>query len=75
MTLAQELLDEFNKLDNAKQQRLLSFARILAKTPTIKGEPGSSIVQATGFFDAQSLDEMQAAIQEGTEEIDWREWE
>ena len=75
MSLANELLDEFNKLDDAQQQRVLNFARILAKTPTIRGEPGSKIIQATGYFDIQSLDEMEAAIQEGCGEIDWREWD
>jgi hypothetical protein len=30
----------------------------------MKGESGISIAAATGFFDAQSLDEMEAAIHE-----------
>ncbi len=74
MTLADQLLEQFNKLDEAQQQRLLNFARILATTPSVKGEPGDRIVQAVGFFDTQSLDEMEAAINEGCEEIDWRGW-
>jgi hypothetical protein len=75
MTTADELIEQFNKLDESQQQRLLNFARILTKTPMIKGEPGTSIVQAVGFFDAQALDEIEAAINEGTEDIDWRGWE
>ena len=75
MTMIDELLQTFNELDEAQQQRLLNFARILTKTPVIKGESGESIVQATGFFDAQALDEMEAAIAEGCEGIDWRGWE
>lgn len=75
MTLSEQLIEQFNKMDEAQQERLLNFARILTKTPVIKGEPGTSIAAATGFFDAQSLDEMEAAIAEGCEEIDWRGWE
>ncbi len=75
MTLTDELIEQFNKLDAARQQYLLNFARVLTKTPVIKGESGASIATATGFFDAQSLNEMEAAIEEGCEEIDWRGWE
>ena len=75
MTLTDQLIEQFNKMDEAQQQRLLNFARILAKTPVIRGESGANIITATGFFDAQSLDEMEAAIAEGCEEIDWRGWE
>ncbi len=75
MTIHEELLQTINEMDEAQQQRLLNFARILTKTPVMKGEAGVSIAAATGFFDAQSLDEMEAAIREGCEEIDWRGWE
>lgn len=75
MTLTDQLIEQFNKLDVAQQQRLLNFARILTNTPVIQGETGASIAAATGFFDTQSLDEMETAIEEGCEEIDWRGWE
>lgn len=75
MTLTEQLIEVFEKLDAAQQQRLLSYARIMTQTPDIKGESGTSIVTATGFFDAQSLDEMEAAIKDGCEGIDWRGWE
>lgn len=74
MTLAEQLIAQFNKLDLAQQERLLNFARILSQTPTPRGELGASIIAATGFFDAQSLDEMESALGD-TEEIDWRGWE
>jgi hypothetical protein len=75
MATTEELIEQFNKLDESQQQRLLNFARILSKTPVVRGEPGLSIIQATNFFDSESLDEMEAAINEGCEDIDWREWE
>lgn len=65
MSIAKQLLAQLEKLDASQQQRVLNFARTLSKTPTIKGESGQSIIAATGFFDAQSLDEMEAAILEG----------
>jgi len=65
MTLTDQLIEQFNKMDDVQQQRLLNFAHILTQTPVIRGESGASIVAATGFFDAQSLDEMEAAIAEG----------
>lgn len=75
MTLSEQLVEQFNKMDENQQQRLLDFARILTKPSIIKGELGKSIVMATGFFDMQSLDEMEAAIAEGCEQVDWRGWE
>lgn len=71
MTLIDQPLEQFNKMDEVQQQRLLNFARILTRTPALKGEAGASIVKATGFFDTQSLDEMEAAIAAGCEKIDW----
>ncbi len=65
MTRTEQLIEQFNKMDETQQQRLLNFARILTQTPNVKGESGASIVAATGFFDAESLDEMEAAIREG----------
>jgi hypothetical protein len=67
MALADDLMEQFSKLDESQQQRLLNYARILAQTPDVRGEPGPSIAQATGFFDAESLDEMEAAIHAGCE--------
>ena len=75
MTITDQLIEELNKMDEPQQQRLLNFARILTKTPSIKGELGISIISATGFFSPESLDEMELAISEGCEEIDWRGWE
>lgn len=75
MTLAEQLMEQLHKMDDAQQQRLLNFAHMLTKTPVIKGEAGMSIIEATGFFDTQSLDEMERAIAEDCGEIDWRGWE
>jgi hypothetical protein len=76
MKLRDQLLEQFEQLKPEQQEYLLDFARVLANKPgTIRGETGASIVQAVGYFDAQSLNEIEAAIMSGTEEIDWRGWE
>ena len=74
MTMTDELLNTFQQLDDTQRQRLLNFARVLAKTPQIQGETGMSIVAATGFFEAQALDEMETAIEEANG-IDWHGWD
>lgn len=75
MTVSEQLIEAFSKMDEVQQQRLLNFARTIINEPVIRGEPGMSIATAAIFFDAQSLDEIEAAIAEGCEEIDWREWQ
>lgn len=75
MTLAHELIEYFNHLDEAQRQRLVNYARILAQTPQIQGEAGASIVQAVGFFTAEALEEIEAAIEADCEGIDSRDWE
>ncbi len=73
-TRTKQLLEQFNSMDTAQQERLLNFARILTQTPTIRGESGKDIAAATNYFDAESLDEMEAAINADTEKIDWHGW-
>lgn len=65
MNKADALLIEFSKLDPNQQEQVLNFARVLAQTTPPQGESGVSIIQATGFFSAQALDEIEAAIQAG----------
>lgn len=48
VTLSEQLIEQFNKMDEVQKQRLLNFARILTKTPAIRGEPGASVF-FTGF--------------------------
>jgi hypothetical protein len=73
--MIEQLFTEIQKLDDIQQQRLLNYVRILTNTPKIEGESGVFIADAIGFFDAQSLDEMEEAIKEGCETVDWHDWE
>jgi hypothetical protein len=71
----QELLEQVNKLDDERQRRLLNYARLLANAPQIRGESGKSLIASAGMFGKQDLEEMQQAIEEDCERIDWGGWE
>jgi hypothetical protein len=73
MTITEQLIEQLQKMDETQQQRLLGFARILSRTPILKGESGTSIVSATGFFETQALDEMEVAIKE-VDNLNWQKW-
>ena len=76
VSFEQELLGHVHRLSEEKRQRLLNYARVLAKAPPhIKGESGPSIVQSAGLFRNDDLDEMARAIEEECERIDWGGWE
>jgi hypothetical protein len=64
MTIAEELPEYLKKLDDAQQQQLLNFARNLSEKTPLKGEPMEHFLRAPRLFDAQALDEMEAAIEE-----------
>lgn len=70
-----ELLEQANKLDPERLLRLLNYARLLANVPQIRGESGKSLIASAGMFGQQDLEEMQRAIDEDCERIDWGGWE
>lgn len=70
-----ELLSEVNRLTPEQQRRVLSFARALSQVGEVRGESGASLIATIGMFGADDLDEMQRAIDEGCEGIDWGGWE
>jgi hypothetical protein len=70
-----ELLEQANKLDHERLMRLLNYARLLANVPQVRGESGKSLIASAGMFGQQDLIEMQRAIEEDCERIDWGGWE
>jgi hypothetical protein len=68
-------LEQVNKLDDDQQRRLLNYARLLANVPQIRGESGRSLIASGGMFGKRDLDEMQRAIEEDCEKVDWGGWE
>ena len=71
----QTLLDQLRQLDEDQLRRLLNYARLLAKTPQVRGESGKSLIASAGMFGKQDLEEMRRAIEEDRERIDWGGWE
>ena len=71
----QELLEQVNKLDDERQQRLLNYARLLNNVPDVRGETGKSLIASAGMFGKQDLEEMKRAVEEDCERIDWGGWE
>ncbi len=74
MTMTEELLEHFSKLDVTQQRHILDVVRTATQTSNVRGESGQSILQSARLFDAQSLDEMETAINQGCEGIDWHDW-
>lgn len=71
----QALLEQVNKLDSEQQKRLLNYARLLANIPQIQGESGKSLIASAGMFGEQDLEEIQRAVEDDCERIDWGGWE
>ncbi len=71
----QALLEQVQQLDDERLQRLLDYARLLANAPQIHGESGKHLIASAGMFAEQDLAEMNRAIEEDCEGIDWGGWE
>ena len=71
MTMQEDLLRVFETLSPDQQQQVVNYVQTLVHPV---GEPGHVFVQSRGLFTMDALDEMEAAIEDGTEEIDWRDW-
>ncbi len=71
----QALLEQVQRLDDERLQRLLNYARLLANVPQVRGETGRSLITSAGMFAEQDLLEMSRAIEQDCERIDWGGWE
>ena len=69
----QELLGEFSKLTPEQQQQVLEYVRAL-KTSRLGGVPGNALFRFAGTIDAQDLEAMAQAIEDGCEQVDLHEW-
>jgi hypothetical protein len=69
----QELLSEFAKLAPVQQQQVLDYVRTLS-TRKLQGTPGIALLRFAGAIDAQDLQVMAQAIEEGCEQVDAHDW-
>lgn len=68
-----ELLAEFDRLSANDQARVLEFVRSL-RTPASRGTPAGRVVKLAAGIDPDDLSRMEAAIEEGCEQVEPHEW-
>lgn len=66
-----ELLQQFRKLDEDQQRKVLKFTRSLTRP---QGVPARSLLRFAGSIPKGDLDAMAQAIEEGCERVDPGEW-
>ena len=69
----EQLLQRLGELPLELQRRIVEFADALAGSQ-LKGTPGRELVRLAGILDPVAAAEMIAAIEEGCERVDPREW-
>ena len=71
--IREQVLRDLDELPPPMQQRVADFARALVDSKP-RGTPGPELLPLVGILDAQSAEEMRAAIEEGCEQVDPRDW-
>lgn len=69
----EQVLRHLEELPLELQRRVADFAQALA-TSQPKGTPGHEVLKLAGIMDPADAAEMIAAIEEGCEQVDPREW-
>jgi hypothetical protein len=75
LSIERQLQEQISKLSAEQQRRVLDFVHSLrGKLPP--GIPGEVLVRRAREiqFDPDDLTEMERAIEEGCERVDWSEW-
>ncbi len=72
-TLESEIREHLDQLSPTQQRQVLEFARSLVAAQ-IRGVPGKDLLRFAGSIDAEDLNAMKRAIDEGCEKIDLNEW-
>lgn len=70
-TISQQIQACVDGLPGEERLRVLEYARSLASPKAITGR---DFLQFVGLFDREDLAEMEAAIEEGCEQVDDNEW-
>lgn len=73
-TLDEQIHEIVQNLSEDEKQKLLAFAELLGKHHQPIGEPAENLTPFIGLFDEEALNQMQAAIEEDCEQIDWENW-
>lgn len=68
-----EILNQLDKLDTEQQKKVLNLIRALVMT-RLKGIQGGKLLSFAGTIDANDLQLMEQAIEEGCEKVNLNEW-
>jgi len=66
-----EIIQALDRLDPEQLEEVLMFARQLSRP---QGETLESLKEIIGLLPNEALDEIEAAIEDGCEKIDYDEW-
>ncbi len=72
-SLQQEITSEVSRLALDQQERVLEYARSLARERP-EGVPGRELTRFAGTIPSEDLDRMMAAIEENCEQVDGDAW-
>jgi len=70
-TVKEHIMDQVDRLDDARQRQVLDFARRLVALPTA---PSRDLLGLAGSIDLSDLEAMSRAIEEAYERVDQSSW-
>lgn len=73
-SIIDEVFERLKVIAPSLQQRVLEFTRTLTDLTTVKGVPGSQLLQFAGTIPSDELNLMSEAINSGCEQVDTNEW-
>jgi hypothetical protein len=75
MSIIEQVVETLKTLPPAEQRQVLGYVEGLAQaSPAFKSPSGARLLQYAGAFSPGFLDEMEATIEEGCEQVDLNEW-
>ncbi len=76
MTTLERIIETVERMPEDVQQRVLNFVEAMSERHSAiqKERSGTRLLQFIGVFDKVSLQQMEEAIEDGCERIDWNEW-
>ena len=69
-----KIITQLDKLRPDQQKKVLIFAQSLSEEEPPGGVPGEKLLSYAGCIDADDLEVMAKAIEEGCEKVDPNEW-
>ncbi len=73
-SIINEVFEQLKVMPPSLPQRVLEFTRTLTDSTTVKGVPGSHLLQFAGTIPSDELNLMSEAINSGCEQVDTNEW-